>query len=127
MLMATLSMEMACWWGMSIAISFRLCTYFTLSRMGMRKLSPGSRVLLNLPILSTSQASCWGTNITPTFTGVLCLLLAALAHRRGEVERRRGAGEEREEVRRARRPRPAPDLRAIAMLSGGQVVGRQVV
>ena len=41
-----------------------------MSRIGIKKLRPGSRIVLNFPILSTSQASCCGTNITPTFTGV---------------------------------------------------------
>ena len=90
----------------------------TLSRTGIRKLSPGSRIVLNLPILSTNQASCWGTNITPMFTGVplpLCLW----------GRRRRGFEGSVEDARRGRlpcvllasnrRPKTAPLCKDIAI------------
>jgi len=57
--------------GISMAISFRLWTYLTRSRTGMRTLTPGSSVLWNFPIRSTTQASCCGTNMTTVFSGVL--------------------------------------------------------
>ena len=65
-------MVMADCCGMSMAISLRLWTYLTLSTMGTRTLRPGSRMRLYLPILSTIQASCCGTNITTVLIGVLC-------------------------------------------------------
>ena len=57
--------------GISMAISFRLWTYLTRSRTGMRTLTPGSRTLWNFPIRSTTHASCCGTNMTTVFNGVL--------------------------------------------------------
>ena len=38
----------------------------------LNKTLPGSRTLWNLPILSTTQASCWGTNMTAVLRGVVC-------------------------------------------------------
>ena len=89
-----------------------------MSRTGIRKLRPGSRIVLNLPILSTNQASCWGTNITPMFTGVplpLCLW----------GRRRRGFEKTVEDARRGRlpcellasnrRPKTAPLCKDIAI------------
>ena len=89
-----------------------------MSRTGIRKFRPGSRIVLNLPILSTNQASCWGTNITPMFTGVplpLCLW----------GRRRRGFEKTVEDARRGRlpcellasnrRPKTAPLCKDIAI------------
>ena len=67
-----LPIVMADWDGISIAISFKLWTYLTLSTIGMSTLTPGSRIRLNFPIRSTIQASCWGTNMTIVLMGVLC-------------------------------------------------------
>ena len=130
---------------MSIAISFKLCTYFTfkeknmrldlrgsvnsrqihnkrsvnqtfcgrtLSSIGIKKLRPGSRIVLNLPILSTSQASCWGTNITPMFTGVPVDLSLAPEEIKEEVGRR-GRGPV-VQLANNRRPKRAPRCRDIA-------------
>ena len=49
-------MVMAVCFGISIAISFRLCTYLTLSSNGTNTFKPGSKILLYFPILSTTQA-----------------------------------------------------------------------
>jgi hypothetical protein len=64
---------MADWDGISMAISFKLWTYLTLSKIGTNTFKPGSSRHLNLPIRSTIQASCCGTNIRIVFIGVLCL------------------------------------------------------
>lgn len=38
---------------------------------GIKTFNPGSRIRLNLPILSTIHASCCGTNIITVFNGVV--------------------------------------------------------
>ena len=69
LLKLTLSEVTADCFGISMAISFKLWTYLTLSKIGIRKLSPGSKMRWNRPILSVIQASCWGTKTMPVFNG----------------------------------------------------------
>jgi len=56
MLKVTLSEVIALCFGTSMAISFRLCTYLILSATGTRMFRPGSRILWNRPMRSTTQA-----------------------------------------------------------------------
>jgi hypothetical protein len=54
-----------------MATSFRIFTYLTRSNNGTKIANPGSNILLNLPILSTTHASCCGTNLIGKFVGSL--------------------------------------------------------
>ena len=65
MLMVTLSLVMADCEGMDSAVSFRLCTYATLSTSGIRGCSPASSTELNFPKCSITYAFCCGTITKP--------------------------------------------------------------
>ena len=82
-----------------------------MSRIGIKKLRPGSRIVLNFPILSTSQASCCGTNITPTFTGVP-VDFSLVPEGMKEVDR---SGPAVVVLANNRRPKTAPRYRDIAI------------